>query len=432
MSVPKSMSLTVAVSLLVVAASGAARAQTLGPFPLSDALALARERNPEIEAARHQWESAKARVLPEKTWTAPQVGLEYWSFPGADLGGAPEKWYDLSQDVPFPGKLHLRGQAAEHEARRQEEVYRGVELDVLARVKEAYYRYAYVSKAKQILDENVEVMRRLAKTAEARYATGKASQSDVLRAQVELSKTLAALLMLEQDRSTAVARLNALLAQAPDAPLGVPQDPSLAPLSLSEQDLEQAALADRPEVREANHHVNHMKASLAAQRSEYLPDFMLQYTRRTREGMPSDSIAMIKMSLPFLYFWRQRAQTRAASDELGQAESMLQSQQDTARSDVKAEWAKVQTVGRLVEIYRTSILPQAEQSLKVTEAAYQSERVDFLSLMDSQRALLEFRLDYDQYISKYGESVAELERVLGVDLADVKAAAHEGMHHDNQ
>ncbi len=399
---------------------------------LQDVVSLARARNPEILAARKTWEAARARVLPEKTWAAPQVGIEYWGFSGASVGSAPEKWYDLSQEVPFPGKLHFKGEAARHEARRLEEVYHGVELDIVARVKDAYYRYLYMTKAKTILDQNVEVMRRLAKTAEARYATGKTSQSDVLRAQVELSKTLAALLTLEQERASAQAALNALLDQAPDAPLGAPQEPSLSALSLTEFDLEQAALAQRPEVRAASHHINHMKSSLAAQRSEYLPDFMLQYTRRTREGMPSDSIAMIKMSLPFLYFWRPRAQTRAASAELGEAEAMLRSEQNSARADVKDDWTKVQTVGRLVEVYRTSILPQAEQSVKVAEAAYQSERVDFLSLMDSQRALLEFRLDYDQYVSQYGQSVAKLERALGVDLSAVKAAEHEGMPHDHE
>jgi cobalt-zinc-cadmium efflux system outer membrane protein len=139
---------------------------------------------------------------------------------------------------------------------------------------------------------------------------------------------------------------------------------------------------------------------------------------------------MIKMSLPFLYFWRQRAQTQGASAELGHAEAMLRSEQNSARSDVKSNWTKVQAVGRLVELYSTSILPQAEQSVKVTETAYQSDRVGFLDLLDSQRALLEFRLDFAQYVSQYGQSVAELERTLGVDLATLKPGTSEEHSHD--
>jgi cobalt-zinc-cadmium efflux system outer membrane protein len=111
---------------------------------------------------------------------------------------------------------------------------------------------------------------------------------------------------------------------------------------------------------------------------------------------------------------------------------MLRSEQNTARSDVKSNWTKVQAVGRLVELYSTSILPQAEQSVKVTETAYQSDRVGFLDLLDSQRALLEFRLDFAQYISQYGQSVAELERTLGVDLASLKPGTPEEHSHDHQ
>lgn len=417
--------------VLFSSASAVELSPVVNTFPLIQALQQARDNNPEIKAARADWEAAQARVLPEKTWKAPQVGIEYWGFTGANPSSASEKWYDIGQDIPFPGKLRYKGEASAHEARRQEEVYKGVELDIQTRVKTAYYRYLLAMKAQENLSENVEVMRRFAKTTEARYATGKTSQSDVLRAQVELSKTLGALLTLEQEKDAAQAQLNALLDREPDEPLGMPEEPSLAPLSLTYQDLERTALAEKPGVREAGHHVEHTKANLSAQRAEYLPDFSLQYTRRTREGLPSDSIAVFKMSLPFLYFWRPRAQTRAASAELASAQAMLRTEQDQARADLKTRWSKVQAVGRLVDLYRTSILPQAEQAVKVTEAAYETEHVDFSSLLDSQRALLEFRLDHDQYVSQYGQSVADLEQTLGIELAQVKPSATEDHSHEH-
>lgn len=424
------IALSLVLPFILVCPASAADSPAAADFPLAQALEQARGRNPEIKAARAEWEAAQARVLPEKTWKAPQVGIEYWGFRGASLGSAPEKWYDIGQDVPFPGKLHLKGESAAHEARRQEEVYKGIELDVLTRVKSAYYRYLLATKARENLSENAEIMRHFAKTTEAKYATSKASQSDVLRAQVELSKTLGALLTLEQEEDASKARLNALLDREPDEPLGSPMEPSLAPLTLTYPEIEKTALALRPAIREAGHHVEHEKANLAAQRAEYLPDFSLQYSRRTRDGLPDDSIAMVKMSLPFLYFWRPRAQTRAASAELAGAQAMLQNEQDQTRAALKTRWTKLQAVGRLVDLYRTSILPQAEQAVKVTEAAYQTDRVDFSSLLDSQRALLEFRLDHDQYVSQYGQSVAELEQTLGVELSQVKSAMPEEHSHE--
>jgi outer membrane protein TolC len=76
-----------------------------------------------------------------------------------------------------------------------------------------------------------------------------------------------------------------------------------------------------------------------------------------------------------------------------------------------------------VELYRTTLLPQAEQSLRVAEAAYQSDRIDFLNLLDSDRTLVDFRLEYFRNLAEYGKNVAHLERALGVDLAEIPGGA---------
>lgn len=383
---------------------------------LADVLEQARQRNPEIQAARSEWERAEAAVLPAKTWEPPQIGYESWGFTGANVGAAPEKWYDLSQDIPFPGKLRLKGRAARHAARRQEELFQATELDVLAKVRAAYYRLMLSQRALQIVNENVDVMRRFAKVAESKYSVGKVSQADALRAQVELVKMLNMSVMIQQENETNQAALNALLDKDAEAAVGLAQEPPLAPLAYAYDELSRIALAERPEVHAAAHHVDHMRANLASSRSDYLPDFMVQYTRRTRVGMPNDSVGMVKMTLPFLYFWRQRSEVKGARLELDHAQAMKRSAEAETRADIKEYFAKVQTTRRLIDLYKTSVLPQSEQAVKVSESAYQTDRVGFLDLLDSQRALLDFRLEYFQTLAQYGQNLAELERRVGRDL----------------
>lgn len=395
------------------------------PVTLAEVLASARQRNPDIQAALGNWRSAEAKILPAKTWNPPQIGFESWGFSRANVGAAPEKWYDLSQDIPFPGKLRYRGKAAEHASRREKEVYRAAELEVMAKVKAAYYSLMLSQRAILILNENLEVMRRFAKIAESKYSVGKASQSDALRAQVELTKTLNRMLTAGQDKETSQAELNALLDKAPEEPVGLAQEPALEPLPYTYEELERIALAERPEARAAGHHVDHMQASLAASRADYLPDFMVQYTLRTRQGMSNDSVGMVKMTLPFLYFWRRSSEVKSVRFELDHARAMFRSAQAAAKADIKSSFTKVQTSRRLVDLYKTSVLPQAEQSVKVTESAYQADRVDFLNLLDSQRALLEFRLEYYQTLAQYGQHMAELERRAGRDLLGPKEPHHD-------
>lgn len=388
-----------------------------GAMTLADVVAVAKERNPDILAARKSWEAARALILPAKTWPDPEVGVEYWGFPksGLNVGRAPEKWYDVSQTIPFPGKLSLRGKAASHKARREEELYRSTERDVLAKVKETYFDLLYAGRAIQIFKENVEVMRRFARIAESKYSVGKASQSDVLRAQVELSKMLNMLVTLDQERETLQARFNALLDRHPEEPVVPTQEPPIEPFEYTFADLERMALDNRPEIHAASHHVDHMKAELAASRADYLPDTMIQYSRRTMEGRRPDAVAMFKLNVP-LWFWRQSSLVKSVKSEKDHADAMLRSARAMTRYETKEFLVHVQTSRRLIDLYKTTVLPQAEQSLRVAEAAYQSEKIGFLELLDSERALIEFRLEYEKYLAQHGTNLAHLERVVGVNF----------------
>ncbi|MBI3288087.1 MAG: TolC family protein, partial [Elusimicrobia bacterium] len=154
-----------ALACLVLPWQAAAQSTPAPVVTLAQVLELARQRNPDIQAARSNWQAAEANVLPAKTWEPPAIGLEYMGFPrgSANVGGAEEKRYGLSQDIPFPGKLHHKGKAAEHAARLERELYRSTEFEVMARVKAAYYKLMLSQRAIRIFNENLEVMRRFAK-----------------------------------------------------------------------------------------------------------------------------------------------------------------------------------------------------------------------------------------------------------------------------
>ena len=145
---------------------------------------------------------------------------------------------------------------------------------------------------------------------------------------------------------------------------------------------------------------------------------MVQYSWRRVEGQRMDAIAMFKLNIP-LWFWRQRSIVQSVASGKEHADAMLRSVKAAARYEVKTYLVHVETSRRLVDLYRTTVLPQAEQSLKVAEAAYQSDRIGFLELLDSQRALVDFELEYYEYIKEYGTNLSALERVVGVDLVSV-------------
>src|SRR3989442_15992251 len=88
-----------------------------GPLPLADVVAWARARNPELEAARQRQVAARSVPAQAAAWDDPTLAAESWNSPRAVPYDDPENnILKLSQRLPFPGKLGLKGRMAERDA----------------------------------------------------------------------------------------------------------------------------------------------------------------------------------------------------------------------------------------------------------------------------------------------------------------------------
>src|SRR3989338_5156818 len=204
--------------LLVVALGQNARAQgapSPGGISLQEALASAERDNPEILAARKRWQALSHLVTPAAAPDKPRLDIEkMYAPPGKNLlTGADERSVAISQEIPFPSTLYLRHGVAAKQAAMAEQSYRAKLREVLARTRSAYAMLYLAHKSLDIFNENIELMRRFSKVAESKYVAGHASQSDALKAQVELTKMLNMGVILSQDKESAQAMLNALLAR---------------------------------------------------------------------------------------------------------------------------------------------------------------------------------------------------------------------------
>src|SRR5882762_10508682 len=120
--------------------------------PLSDLLAEAEKNNPQIEAARQGWQAAKQVPTQVSTLPDPQFNLQHVSvgsprpFAGYTNSDFAYLGLGVSQDIPYPGKLRLRGEIAKREADVTQQQIETVRLAVLAQVKASYFQLAYLSK----------------------------------------------------------------------------------------------------------------------------------------------------------------------------------------------------------------------------------------------------------------------------------------------
>jgi outer membrane protein TolC len=385
--------------------------------------------NPGLQSAKLGWDASAERVLQEKALDDPVIGFTYFGEQVQTRVGEKQAGVMATQKVPFLGKRSLKGEVARNEAKVSGGKYLALERKIVAKAKSAFYELFWVHKSINIDEENKELLHRFVKIAEVKYATGKATQQDVLKAQVELSKIVNELITLEQLKETAIARINTLLNRHPDSPLGIPEEIDITELTVSLKELYEKAKEINPELSILKYKIERDKAAYKLAKKQYYPDFTFGFNYTFINDLPSTVMSSpigesrdsytgtLSMNIPIFQKRKYDAGVREASARLKSSKKAYKNMENMTLFGVKDYHFKVQTAERLVSLYRDSIIPQAEQSLKAAEIGYQTGQVDFLNLIDSQRVLLDFNLAFYRAVADFGINIAGLERVVGIELS---------------
>lgn len=390
---------------------------------LSELLAEALKANPEIIAARKAVEAAQARIVQARSLDDPELNIESWMIPlnqPTNMNKANTHMVNLRQRLPFPGKLRLRGEAATQEQAMAAARYRTKEREIIAAVKKGYADLFMADRELQIAQEQLDLIERILKTAEVRYAVGKVAQQDVIKAQVEQSDLLNRLILAEQARQSAEAKLNTLLNRPTDFPIGrtTEREPPLMPFE--QADLYKLTLDSSPQLQEAVSGIAQAeRAHELAIRNQKYPDFMLGlgYWYAPQADFQHTYSAMLTFTIPF--FWtktRHDKEVEEASAQIARAEASHRAAKNLAFLEVRDNMVKSNAARKSVTLYRIGLLPQARLSLEAAEAAYKTGRLEFTGLLEAERALREVRLGYYRALVALEQSLADLERAVGRNI----------------
>lgn len=394
---------------------------------LNDVLAQALERNPKIAASRQMWESEEAKVRSVGTWSDPKVGLNLEKIrrgktPRTKNAGS--DMYTLEQDIPFPGKLSARAKAQHHAAKIAEYEYARTVLDVQADVTEHYYNLWELLESIQINRAHARLWDRFSTVSERQYASGKAMQRDVLRAQAEADKISTDLANLEENLPVARAHLNEHAGRPVDSPMGAPEAPVVDFDASNFSSLDSATLAHNVDLKAAYHHIEHSKFLLKSAKLTFIPDFTAGWTRMVDDGAPKFYNASLFLNLP-VFFWKQRAEVKAAEAGLQHANFESERTQKEVATELRSAVAELRNAARSARIYRSSILPRSRKTLEVVESGYLANRAGFLDLLDAERQLLIEELTYVHILAEYGKACAILTRVIGTPVFAMGGMSHE-------
>jgi outer membrane protein, heavy metal efflux system len=397
-----------------VASGGGSPAQVTLPALIEEAL----RNNPEILSMRQRWEAAKEEIPQARSLDDPQLTITQWAIPSNfSLGKADQTWYGIGQSFPFPGKRSLKGRIAANASAATEQDYQAKVREITARVKTAYSQWYVIQKAIALHLEHQALLEEFIQIANQKYAVGQASQQDLLKAQVELSKLHNSLLVLEQEQVSAQAELNTLLNRPPQTPLGKPEELTIHPFSLTLDQLQQQALHDRPELQAATLTIEKSERAVSLAKKNYLPDFMVELQYWDVHTGPHQWMATAKMTLPWIFSAKYDARVRQATAEAEEAKADYAAMQNQTLFQLHDLFTKVTTTEQLIQVYQSGVLPQAEQSLEAARIGYQHGKASFLDLIDSERTLLDLQLEYYTALGQFEQHLAELEQAVGPTIS---------------
>lgn len=395
-----------------------------GRLGLEELIQEALRKNPEVLAAQKRYEAARQRPSQDSSLPDLMLSLSYNSsgtpLPFAGIGREPTANAGLmvSQEFPFPGKRKLRGEIASKEAAAEFEQYQVTQLSMVSRLNQAYYRLGYSYAAIEILERDRDLLRKLLRVTEARYAVGKAAQQDIFKAQTQLSILETRIQKLEQEKRSREAEINSLLGRATESPLARPADVLPGSLHLTLEELFAQARENAPMLRREQKMIERTELALNLARKEYYPDYTLSAGYYNMGSMPPMYMARVDFKLP-AYFWRkQRAGVAEQASSLSQARHDYEAASQLLGFRIKDDYLMAETSYRLMKMYSDTVIPQSSLALQSSLSSYETGAVDFLSVLMNFTTMLDYELNYHEEMLSYLLALARLEEMTGTKLME--------------
>jgi len=332
-----------------------------------------------------------------------------------------QKTISVSQAFPFPGKLRLRFEIAEKDIASNEFDLDEVNLNLVKSVKKTFFELCFVLAAIDITKENKKLLEQFVSITETKYSVGKGIQQDVLKAQLELTKILDQLIVLEKHAGIEKARLNTLMNYLPQKPLTIPHGITKTGFRFSVEELQSLADSNRPALSKINVLREKYETAKKLAEKDYYPDFNVGFKYGQRQDnrltdRPDFVSAFVGINIPL---WFESKQTKKVSETGYKVEMIKETYNKTKNQiyfNIKVLIDKEIQSSKTIQLIKEGVLPQARQSLESALAGYSVDKVDFLTLLNNQVTLFKWEVKYHRELTEYEKTLAEIENVVGKRL----------------
>jgi len=414
-------SLTATFVLATMLSAYAQEPMASSPTPLSQLLAEAEANNPQVSAADHGARAAR-QMAPQVT-TLPDPKFTYQQFsvgspkPFAGYTNSDFAYIGIgaSQELPYPGKLRLRGQVAERDADTKQAEIDVTKTGIADAVKADYLQLAYLQQTLGILRQNEDVLDQLIQSATAHYQVGQGMQQDVLQAQVERTKIVREITMHHQQMWQVQAHLKGLLYRDQGSADIVTEDLTETPLKRTSAELLAMVRPGNPQIQVDASSIRKQDAQLESAKREGKPDFELGYMYQNTDRKYRDYY-MLTFDVRFPRKKRVNAEIAEAAENRAESQQALDAHLQQQLAEVQQGYVKATSDEELLKEYREGLIPQSDAVYRATLNAYGSNRELFFHVLTYFTDVLNLRLEFAQTLEDHEAALAHLESLTGATL----------------
>ena len=404
-------------------------ADEINPVVLREhsAVEVAVSDNPNLAEVQERYKALLEVPSQVGTLPDPMVSLNAMNFPTDSFDRDQEPMTQLqvgvSQVIPFPGKLGLKEEAAEYDAKAAGHSVDEVRLQLVKNVKSKWWQLYYLDRALDTVKSNQALLRQFITVARTKYETGKGLQQDVLLAQLELSKLMDQEIQLRAIRRNQAIKLNILMDRPANDVIVLPDQVSKSMPALADEGaLYLQAESSRPLLKKMETKIEAAQSRLDLAKRDYYPDFKLgvTYGDRTGDNPPpmggsrSDFFSvMVGVKVPLYSGRKQSKAVSQRSSELRMNRYALLDEKGMVMAAISSAVTDYQEAKQQFSLYGGGIVPQAQQTVQAMLAGYQVSEVDFLNLVRSQMTLFNYELQYWKALSNAKQALARLEAAVG-------------------
>jgi outer membrane protein, heavy metal efflux system len=388
----------------------------------SDLVELAVEVNPQIRAAREQWDAAQHQILQNYAPADP-----VFTFANIDSSAdfnAATRAYSVTDTFQFPGVAFLQADQSRRTAEIARLSYEVAIRDLRASVETAYYQVLLDQALIEINAENIGNLRQVLQVTKIQWEANQAAQSDFITAELNLSQTELQQRQYQTNLLNDEVTLNQLLYRKPGSPLNLERRIELEPIKLPLDKAVDLATKIRQEILQAALSEKNSTTALTLAQMEYLPnytlgyefDHFLQFGAQPLPYVTQAHTFTIGLTVPIFFWIHQREDVRSAQHLLEAAKYNLRSVLSQTEANVTELYQSADFALESAQKYSESLIPLSRQDFKVALIAYQTGKVDFMTLSSILQSNYTARITYLQNANQFLAGKIALEQAIGVPL----------------